>query len=302
MMVEVEGIVCGSRPVGETSLLVTILTDNRGKRVVRARGAMKDYRRTGAVLDTTARSQWILSARGFADDGIPIVYQADLIDPHVTFRRDLERLLRAFFLLEIVRLHYAEGGDLYNHLATGLAALDRGKAGDRSFLWWFALRTLVLSGHAPVLDRCVICSAGGGRCEPSLDDRASPAAASATSAAALSIVEFPALSLRAGGVVCSTCASRVSGGADYSGRSRPAPTLLPLSAPVLSTLQALSGTGGGVVDSRTSRRLSAREAVHVGVILRRLITWPVGGDVSLPALDTLQSCGEAWSHPRQGSE
>ncbi len=285
MMVELEGIVCGSRPVGETSLLVTILTDSRGKRVVRARGALKDFRRTGAALDTTARSQLILSARGFADDGIPVVYQADLIDAHVTFRRNLERLLRALFLLEIVRLHYAEGGELYNHLATGLAALDRGKAGDRVFLWWFALRTLALSGHLPVLDRCVACgagdSAGGGQRAP---DRG------ATSVA-IPAVDLVALSLSAGGTVCRSCA----------GRSDPA-ALEPLSRSILSTLLALAGASGRIVDPRAGRELSPREAMQVGVILRRLITWPVGGDVPLPALDTLQACGGALSHPYPGSE
>ncbi len=159
-LLELEGIVCGRRPSGETSLLVTILTENRGKLTVYSRGALRDHRRVGGALDTCSRTAWSLRPRGGGDGGIPLVHQADLIDAHRSLRLDLGRLLRALFMIEVVRLHYGEGGALYEHLAAGLAAVDRRARTGRGFLWWFVSRLLELSGHAPELARCVICERG----------------------------------------------------------------------------------------------------------------------------------------------
>ncbi|MAE70386.1 MAG: DNA repair protein RecO [Gemmatimonadetes bacterium] len=159
-LVELEGIVCGGRPTGETSLLITILTENRGKLTVYARGALRDHRRIGGALDTCSRSAWSLLPRGGGEDRIPLVDQADLIDAHPSLRRDLGRLLRALFMIETVRLHYGGGGALYDHLAAGLAAVDRRPHTGRGFLWWFVSRLLELSGHAPELARCVVCAKG----------------------------------------------------------------------------------------------------------------------------------------------
>lgn len=248
MTLELQGIVCGRYPIGETSLLVHLLTDTRGKLVVRARGALRDFRRVGAALDTAARSEWILGGRV---DGIPLVHQVDLVDAHSRLRRDLARLLRACFLIEVVRLHYSQGGRLYDHLATGLATLDRGGSAERAFLWWFTLRTLEISGHAPVLQRCVAC----GRDRPPVG-------------------LAPAL----GGVLCSPCAI-------------PGRDLRPMSAAAIAALRGLSAAGG--VDPSATLQLSTAVATEIGTALRLLISWPVGGDVALPALHALQYLGRS---------
>ncbi len=203
MYVECEGVVVGSRPVGETSLWVRVLTAERGTMTVYARGALKSWRRTGGALDTASRTAWVIvpgrSERWLVD-------QADLIEAHSGLRRSLSSALRGMFLLEVARLHYASGGRLYDHLVTALAALARGGPVGRSreFLWWFVLRTMELSGHAPVLDVCAI----GGH-----------------------VLDQALIATGAGGTVCRACSHRRG-------------DLLDLGQAGLAALRALSTEGG----------------------------------------------------------
>ncbi len=247
-LLELEGIVCGRRPIGETSLLVTVLSERRGKLTLYARGALRDYRRIGGALDTGARSAWCLLQRP-GGDRLPMVQQVDLVDAHPALRRDLGRLLRALFLIEVVRLHYGAGGALYEHLAAGLAAVDRRPRTGRGFLWWFVTRMLELSGHAPLLDHCVGCERDA---------------------------DLVGLDPNAGGVICRRCAA-------------PSAPPLPLGVEALRVLRALSAVDG--VDPRAAQRVGKIGARQVAAALRACITWPVGGDVALPALDTLQRYG-----------
>lgn len=178
MELRTEGIAIARFPVGETSQLVRVLTAKVGQVTAYARGSKREFRRAGAAMDTLARSEWIFRAPRNSEFGERFfVEQVDLVRANEGVRTDLRRALSGMFLADVVRLHYGEGDPLYSHLAAGLEVVSGSVGGDRAFLWWFVLRTLELSGHGPILDRCAICGAKPGG----------------------------VLSPRAGGMVCDPC-------------------------------------------------------------------------------------------------
>src|SRR5574341_869324 len=151
---KIEGVVLRRRNLGEADRLVIVLSRDRGKLTVAARGSRRPRSRLGGRLEPATRFR-ALVAEGRTLD---VISQVEVLDAYAALRDDLERLGAASVLLELVDRALAERqaqADIFQHL---LAALDAVRAGvtDIARLWFMA-RLLVLTGHRPMVKRCPVC-------------------------------------------------------------------------------------------------------------------------------------------------
>ncbi|MDR7544063.1 MAG: DNA repair protein RecO [Armatimonadota bacterium] len=154
---KIEGVVLRRRNLGEADRLVTVLSWDRGKVTVVARGARRPRSRLGGRLEPATRFR-ALVAEGRTLD---VVSQVEVLDTFATLRADLEQMGAASILLELADRGLADRHphpEVYRLL---VEALGQVRAGAPELAWrWFAARLLVLTGHRPTVTRCVVC---GGR-------------------------------------------------------------------------------------------------------------------------------------------
>lgn len=151
---KLEAIVLRRRNLGEADRLVTVLSRERGKLVLAARGARRPRSRLGGRLEPPTRFR-ALVAEGRTLD---VVTQVEVLDAHAALRNDLERMGSTGVVLELADRALAERHphpDVFGLLRDALTLLEDGH--DCAGLW-FAARLLVLTGHRPVVGRCPVCS------------------------------------------------------------------------------------------------------------------------------------------------
>jgi DNA repair protein RecO (recombination protein O) len=154
---KIEGVVLRRRNLGEADRLVTVLSRDRGKLTVAARGARRPRSRLGGRLEPATRFR-ALVAEGRTLD---VVSQVDVLESHSATRNDLERFGVISVLLELTDRALADRHphvDVYRLL---LIALELVQHNAVDLTWpWYAARLLVLTGHRPAVTRCAVC---GGR-------------------------------------------------------------------------------------------------------------------------------------------
>jgi DNA repair protein RecO (recombination protein O) len=142
---------------GEADRLVTVLTPGYGKLRVMAKGARKITSRKAGHIELFAHTQLFL-ARGRTFD---LITQAELIDPHIELREDLQRGSLAHYLVELVdRLAQEEHEDapLFDAACEALQLLCRVRD-PRLAVRWSELQMLQRSGYRPQWFRCAISGA-----------------------------------------------------------------------------------------------------------------------------------------------
>ncbi|MBI3997976.1 MAG: DNA repair protein RecO [Armatimonadetes bacterium] len=151
---KIEGIVLRRRSLGEADRLVTVLSRDRGKLTVVAKGARKPRSRLGGRLEPPTRFR-ALMAEGRTLD---VISQVEVLDAHAALRDDLERMGDAAVVLELADRALADRHphpEVYRLLVDALALL---RTGPRALVpLWFAARLLVLTGHRPAVGRCAVC-------------------------------------------------------------------------------------------------------------------------------------------------
>jgi DNA repair protein RecO (recombination protein O) len=154
---KIEGVVLRRRNLGEADRLVTVLSRDRGKMTVAARGVRRPRSRLGGRLEPATRFR-ALMAEGRTLD---VVSQVDVLESYSAMRDDLERLGVVAVLLELTDRALADRQphvEVYRLLLSALG-LVQGRAADIAWRW-YAARLLVLTGHRPAVTRCAVC---GGR-------------------------------------------------------------------------------------------------------------------------------------------
>lgn len=137
---------------GEADRLLTLLTPERGKMRVLAKGARKITSRKAGHIELFTQTQ-VLLARGRTFD---IVTQAELIDPYRVLREEVSKGGQAHYLCELAEQFAPEDSDasaLYDLLANGLTWL----CSSRDALLtarFFEMRLLSLEGYRPELFKC----------------------------------------------------------------------------------------------------------------------------------------------------
>lgn len=170
---------------GDADLILTLLTQDRGKMAAIAKSAKKSVRRFGGLLDLFCILNVVChSGRG---NGLPVLQEASLCQPFHRIRADVTRTAYASYWAELV-CAWTESdtpqGEVFDLLQRILGLLDEGGLSPPVLSVLFQLRFLGLAGMGPNLDCCTGC----GR----------PLPEAVTGAP-------PAFDLGRGGVVCCDC-------------------------------------------------------------------------------------------------
>lgn len=178
-------IVLDRTKLAEQDLILTLLTTSGAEVRAVAKGARKPGGRLASRVELFSETDFLLAkGRGALD----IVSEASLVDAHQHIRGDVGRVSAASALAEIARLtcfQDSEDGFLHPICSRALTAVEQ--AEDQGHLDLvvaaYALKALAHAGWRPVLDSCVACGDA----------------------------DVSYFSVRAGGVLCASCAKDMPG-------------------------------------------------------------------------------------------
>lgn len=142
---------------GESDRIITFYTDDFGKLKGIAKGARRSRKRFPNAFEPFSLATIMFSRRGRG--GLALIEASDVIEHYPEIRADLERMLIASYLIELVdqfTIEGKKGADLFLLMKDFLALLAHGKAPE-SIERFFEIRLLKCAGYDPVLDRCLNC-------------------------------------------------------------------------------------------------------------------------------------------------
>jgi DNA repair protein RecO (recombination protein O) len=152
-----EAIVLRAVPWSETSLIVTLFTQDFGKISAIAKGARRPKSSFEHALDLLAHSSIVFIAK--PGDVLDLLTEAKLIRRFRAGQKDLKSLYAGYLVAEVLLAMTEEGypqHELFQLTEETLTALDRSDSAACSLLRfeWQVLRIL---GHMPNLENCVSC-------------------------------------------------------------------------------------------------------------------------------------------------
>ncbi len=154
----IEAIVLKRQDFGEADRLLTVLTRERGKLRVIAKGARRTSSRKAGHVELFSQSQMLL-AKG---RNLDLVTQAQAVQTYPALYDDLLRYTYASYMAELIDKFLEEDDahpEVYDLLREGLAALVAEDSDARLALLmrFFELRLLGLVGFQPALFHCAHC-------------------------------------------------------------------------------------------------------------------------------------------------
>ena len=150
------GIVLRETETKEADKILTLLTADRGKLSVIARGVRRKSCRYAACAQPLVWSEWTLYQKGewyYANEGSTLELFGGL-------RTDLDAMALGFYFAELTEAVTAEdtvSGDLLRHLLNGLYALSTLHKPPALVKPAFELKLLCLAGYEPLADGCAYC-------------------------------------------------------------------------------------------------------------------------------------------------
>jgi DNA repair protein RecO (recombination protein O) len=151
----VSAIVLKRRDMGEADRLLTILTRDRGKLTLLAKGVRKSASRKAGHIEPFTHVE-LLVARGRSLD---LVTQAETLKAHRNLREDLWRSSLAYYVAELADAFIQDEDPhelLFDLVLETLGRLDRGEEAELA-VRYCELHLLALAGYQPQLFRCVQC-------------------------------------------------------------------------------------------------------------------------------------------------
>ena len=149
-----EGVVLRTMRLGEADRIVTMLCRTRGKVRAVAKGVRKTTSRFGGRLEPLSH----VSLLCWQGRELDIVNQAEVLDSFRTVREDLNRMTKAFSILEVadrVSVERHSAPRLYELLVNVLTSLAERDA--PLVLPAYFLKVLAVEGSTPLLDACATC-------------------------------------------------------------------------------------------------------------------------------------------------
>lgn len=186
MFMTTKGLVLREARYKEADRILTLLTEERGKITVRARGALRKGSRMAAATQTLCFSEFTL----FGNKGRWTVEEASSAEQFLGLRENFENLSLGIYFAELLETVCAEDVPDRAALSLGLNALyalSRQLYAPEHIKAVFELRLLCAEGFEPEVSRCAVC----GRAD----------------------VSEPMFSPEEGLVYCRGCAAAVPGGA-----------------------------------------------------------------------------------------
>lgn len=151
-----QGLVLRETETKEADKILTLLTAERGRLSVIARGARRKNCKFAACAQSLAWSEWTLYQRGawyYANEGTTLELFNGL-------RGNLEAMALGFYMAELTEAVTAEeapAGELLRHLLNGLYALSALGKDPALVKPAFELKLLCLAGYEPLADACAVC-------------------------------------------------------------------------------------------------------------------------------------------------
>lgn len=151
-----KGIVLRETETKDADKILTLLTADRGKISVIARGVRRRSCKYAACAQSLAYSEWTLYQKGewyYANDGATLELFNGL-------RTDLEAMALGFYcaeLTESVTTAETASSELLRHLLNGLYALSTLHKETAIVKPSFEIRLLCLAGYEPLVDSCAYC-------------------------------------------------------------------------------------------------------------------------------------------------
>ena len=152
-----EAVVVGAVDVGEASRVVRLLTPDRGRVAVIARGARSSRRRFAGLLDPGTHVRLGL-VRGRGE--LAVWGHADRLGGPSRARNELERLALLAYGCELCAAlapEEHEAPKLFRLLVTWLALLEGEARPGRASRWGLEAKALTFAGFTPHLLRCALC-------------------------------------------------------------------------------------------------------------------------------------------------
>ena len=143
----------------EADKILTVLTAEKGKLTVIARGARRKNSRIAAAAELYVYSEMT----AYESHGYMMLTEASTVELFQGLRADMEALALANYFAELTEALAGEGEDcslLLQHLLNAFYALGELKKEPTQVKAAFEMRLMTLAGFAPLLDRCMVCGEG----------------------------------------------------------------------------------------------------------------------------------------------
>lgn len=150
------GLVLRETVTRDADKILTVLTPDRGRLSVIARGARRKGSRVAAACQLLAYSEMTLYEKG----RWTMLDAADTIELFDGLRQDLTALSLAAYLAELTEaVSDGSGGDVLPLLLNALYALSALKKPPQLVKPAFQFRLMALAGYEPMADGCALCGA-----------------------------------------------------------------------------------------------------------------------------------------------
>jgi len=155
--IKTKGIVIRETHVNDNDKLLTILTADKGKLTIKARGVKKQGSKASLCAQMFAFSEYDL----YLKNGKYTLVAADIIDAFYDLTLDLEKISLANYFAQISDFFALEDENCYDILAlmiNSLHIMESGKRDNRLVKCVFELKMMVVSGYKPDLSACGVCN------------------------------------------------------------------------------------------------------------------------------------------------
>ena len=150
-------IVLRTRSFGESDKIVSLLSRDFGKITGIAKGAKRSRRRFVNTLEPFSLVNLRFQER--AQSSLVFIHACDWLQVFKYLTSDLERIAMASYMVEItdeLTREREERRTTFEHLKQGLVFLEE-QGSSASYLTFFEMRLLTLSGYQPMLEGCRRC-------------------------------------------------------------------------------------------------------------------------------------------------
>ncbi len=158
MILNTEAVVLHTRRFSETSLIVTLLTRERGKITVLARGAFRPKSKYASVLQPMGYLRLIFYWKEGRD--LQTLSAAETIERFPRLASSLEKMTAGLTILELVNACLHDDGahpQLFSDLVSALRGLDQPNVQESAVTLWFMARLANELGYALRSDECGVC-------------------------------------------------------------------------------------------------------------------------------------------------
>ena len=162
MLITADGLVIRSYPAGDNGIMLHILTPDRGRISVMAKG-VHSKGKTGGQLASITQLFTYANYELYRKGDMYWLRSGSVLNAFYNLSEDITRMSLATYLCSVADELSDEGEEasaLLRMLLNSLYALDRGQKSHRIIKGVFELRAAAMSGYAPNLMGCDICGEG----------------------------------------------------------------------------------------------------------------------------------------------